>query len=470
MYNLKNHKNSYIVAAVVLVALIIGGFAYTGKLDFSKLTGAMPPPTNTATTVQGSLGVSVQSVTSDILFAGSTQQLVSRYTFRASNDSVTVKKLTVMNDLSGSFDTPVNTNAVSNVIINYPDVSGITQTRSGTLTNGMVTFSNLNFLISRNASKNFDIYVNVSSMGTIGETLSGKTFRFGIKDTQNTVATFEAVGASTKISTSFAGSSLIKPFAIRKSKPVFASVSVPPVLKNGENTLYGLNITAQNGDVSFGRLVFDITTSGLSYDNEDIRSFHLYRGTTMIQDTNVNIVGTDSNYFNNVDLQTSAIGLGMCDGGNNNGIKDGTYKVLVSFNTEEKVLKDSTQTYYLKATLVNSAPGSSVVTKVTTGDDNVALTSLTAGANANTGKIFVQGGSTRGIFSGGPVDFSLYPIATKGIIWSDRSAATHSYPTFYTVGFQTVMTSDTGSSDWTNGYLLKAGALPVVTLQSLVSY
>ena len=268
--------------------------------------------------------------------------------------------------------------------------------------------------------------------------------------------------ASGQVTTSFLGSSSVQPFVIRKSKPVFASASVPTVLKNGENTLYGLNVTAQNGDVSFGRLVIDVTTFGLK--DKNIHSFHLYRGAAMIPDANVNIIGTrtlskDNNYYSYpTRIQTSTLGLDGCDGTFQNGVEDGTYQVIVSFNTDEKVSKNTAQTYYLKATVVNPALGSVVTTKLNSQYDNLKLINLTS----YTGKIFVQDSPKKGIFLENPLEFT--DDTAPGIIWSDWSAATHSYPTLSTVDSQTLVVSDTGSADWTNGYLLKAAALPAVTL------
>jgi hypothetical protein len=474
MDNFKNHKKSYIVAAVVLIALIFGGLSYSG-FDFSKLTGALVSGGSykgtTGSSAATAVGVAKPALkisatntpSSDILSVGSTHQLVSRYAFAALNGDVTVNKLTVMNDFDGNFDSFYQPAvAAINVTIQYPNASGAIQAKTFPLSvsNGTVTFTGLNFGVPRGVTKNLDIYVDVGAL--VNDKFSGELLRFGIQDTLNTTATFEAVSASGQVTTSFSGSSSVQPFAIRKSKPVFASASVPTVLKNGENTLYGLNITAQNGDVSFGRLVFDVTTFGLK--NKNIHSFHLYSGTAMIPDANVNIIGIrtlskDNNYYSYpIRIQTSTLGLDGCDGTFQNGVEDGTYQVIVSFNTDEKISKSTTQTYYLKATVVNPELGSTITTKLNSQYDNSKLINLTS----YTGKIFVQDSPRKGIFLKNPLEFT--DDTGPGIIWSDRSDATHSYPTLSTVDSQTSVASDTGSSDWTNGYLLKTSALPAVTL------
>ena len=474
MDNFKNHKKNYIIAAVVLVAIVLGGLAYSG-FDFSKLTGAMvsggsykgtagSSAATAVSTAKPALTISATSTpSSDILSVGSTHQLASRYAFVALNGDVTVNKLTVMNDFDGNFDffyQPAV--AAITVTIQYPNASGVMQAKTLPLSvsNGTVTFTGLNFWVPRGVTKNLDIYVDAGAL--VNDKFSGALLRFGIQDTQNTTATFEAVSASGQVTTSFLGSSSVQPFVIRKSKPVFASASVPTVLNNGESTLYGLNITAQNGDVSFGRLVFDVTTFGLK--DKNIHSFHLYRGAAMIPDANVNIIGTrvlskDNNYYSlPARIQTSTMGLDGCDGAFQDGVKDGTYQVIVSFNTEETVPKNTTRTYYLKANVVNPALGSAVTTKLNSQYDNSKLINLTS----YTGKIFVQDSPRKGIFLYNPLEFTEND--DSGIIWSDRSATPHSYPTFSTVDSQTSVASDTGSADWTNGYLLNVGTLPAATL------
>lgn len=457
-------KKKYIVAAVILIAVVLGGLAYSG-FDFSKFTGAMVSVSKGPAPIPKRPILSISAVNvpaSDILVTGSSQQLINRYSFKALNDNITVNKLTVINDSKGAFDAPVNTNAVSLVTLKYTDINNVMQAKTASLSNGVATFSQLGLYAPKASSVNVNIYVDVNPMQAIGEELSGKAFRLGIKDTNNTSDTFEAVGVSTAQvinSPSFSGSSSVQEFTVRRSKPTFATAPAPSKLVTGENTLFSFNVTAnQAGSVSFGRFVYNVNVSGFSSVGDDIWRWSFYRGSTKMSSDNVNIYCAPANSANVRNLLD--YGLDQCDGVMDNGIANGAYNVIVSFNQEETISAGTSNLYILKANITNAGMGKSITTKLATGDDNVAVAGLTANnGNQNTGKIS-DIGANLALITSGASSFLNSTVTARNIIWSDNSADIHSYP----IISSGTVTNGTGSYDWTNGYLLKVAILPAVTL------
>ena len=407
------------------------------------------------------------------LVAGATNQLVSKYRFHALRESFDVNKLTVLNDTDGgTFDSVGATSAVSQVTIKYPDVNGVTQTKSATLTGGSATISGLDFHVPAGEDAFVEVYANVSTMAGVGASLSGKSFRLGIQEA-NSVSTFEAVGSSSSTTLNFtAGTEItngtsVNGFVVRKSVPTFAKASGGSTnLISGENTLFGLTVTADAaGSVSFGRLVFDVTPSGLTGTSDEVSTFRFYKGSSLINTTNVNIYGIGAT--STVDLSSG--GLAACNTGAA-GVEGETYKVVVSFNQEETVSAGSSTTYYLKATVAGVAGSSdSITTRLATGDEATVVSGLTTNnGNDNTGSVW--GATTNiGLFTTagaapcgtavGADGFAKVAGTVCNVVWSDKSSDTHLYPTV-TAG----TVSAAGSTDFTNGYLLKVTELTSSTL------
>jgi hypothetical protein len=67
----------------------------------------------------------------------------------------------------------------------------------------------------------------------------------------------------------------------------------------------------------------------------------------------------------------------------------------------------------------------------------------------NTGKLYVDGDATAGLFTNAS-DFSQLAGSDRNLIWSDRSATPHTSPSISNGAVQ----NDSGSADWTNGHLL----------------
>ena len=107
---------------------------------------------------------------------------------------------------------------------------------------------------------------------------------------------------------------------------------------------------------------------------------------------------------------------------------DGTTWVIVTFDQEQTVSAGSSETYSLRATVASSESDDSVSTRIAQGDNETPLSGLTALNQPNTGKIYVNGNAAAGIFTGAN-DFAQSLGTARHIIWSDKSAQSHLYPT-----------------------------------------
>jgi len=416
------------------------------------------------------------------VLAGSTMKLVSKYKFTALREAYTVNKLTVMNDTDGGVFgniAPGDTNALGQITVKYPDINGVSQTKTGQLAGGSSTLSDLGFYVAPgSAGAVIEIYSDISPV-SIGEAISGKAFRLGIRDTANTESTFDATGvASSTTLNAMAGSPVpfsnpgsVNPMVVRSVVPVLAKASVTNVgLGTGENLLYSLTISADGtgGAVSLGRLSFTVTNN-MAAPNL-VAPFKLTRGTS----PTLTVIdgGLAVGYANihlgttNADISTAGVVLAPA----------ASADVVVSFFKEEVITAGSSITYNLYGTVGAGAlvSGDSVQTKISAADEGVPVAGILAtsvcggGAqlcstgNGNTGLIFDNVAAGRSLFTVN-TDFFNKTVAGRAIIWSDNSADNSSYPTI-TAGAPNTVDVEAPATpfgyDWTNGYLLKAPTTP----------
>jgi hypothetical protein len=354
------------------------------------------------------------------LVAGTSSQLVSKYRFHASHESFMLNIMTVLNDSAGGFETAIDTHAISGVTVKYTDSSNAIQSKYAVLVNGIATFTGMGMYIPKDSDSFLEIYADINTRNDVGETISGLVFRLGIQETANTISTFEATGISSSIvvtSPLVYNSSSINEFVVRTTKPIFAKLAIGTNLSNGELNLYAVAISADvAGTVGFARLVFHYSLSGIT-----IASPTFYRGSTKI----INATVTD----------------------------DSAGHIIVAFDQEESISAGASINYYLKATVAGVSAGDYITTNIDSGDEE----SVT-GLDSNKGRIY----ATTGIFTTATTDFSILYGTNRSIIWSDKSADTHTYATV-TSG-SVVLGS--GSADWTNGYRLKAIELTSSTLSN----
>ncbi|MBU0705907.1 S-layer homology domain-containing protein [Patescibacteria group bacterium] len=380
--------------------------------------------------------------------AGSDEVFVARYTFRALYEDFSVQTVTIVNDITGSEmgDEAEGTAAIKNVILKFPDKDGKPVTEKRSLgSDGKARFSNLTFYAMRNEETFFEVYAELNSIADVGEGLSGEVFRLGLQDTNNNDSSFRAVGELSGYTVGYGGSRLsvsgsqVQPFTVRKSVPHFSMNDIPDTMLSGMNSLISFNVAADAaGSVSLARLVLELSVYDNSGSSLSLSDFRLYRG---------------SSYMNNVNIYdaTGSQDLTLAGGGS---LAGGTFFVIVTFDQEEIVSAGDSLNFLLKATVNSADKNDSVSTGFARDDENSPLSGLTAVNQPNTGKVFVNGDATAGIFTG-VNDFAQNLGTGRNIIWSDRSANLHLFPTVS----GGLVTSGSGSADWTNGYLLELSAL-----------
>ncbi len=423
----------------------------------------LPVPTPQALPMPAPVLTNMSDV--QVIPAGTQDHFASRYEFRTRLEGWTVRRLTVVNDTQNDgFDADVSEGnaVVSQVILMYQNEAGQTKRVAAPLTNGSATFSGLDFYIPKNDTRSLDIRADIASAAEAGSDFSGRTFRLGLLEA-NTPQTFEAVGAissatSNSLSTfQISGSHAILQYVVRDAV-IELGVNVPAekTLINGTNDAYTLTVSTA-GSVALGRLVFDVTQNGV----ESLDQVALFRGSTFLTPGNATSAGAVYLLWDagatSCFAHTTQIGpgTGMDCAGN----AASTGKLIATFSQEEIVV--GSQTYTLRFN-VNGASqaGDSVAVRLSAGDD-AALLSL-SGSGGNTGKLH-NGGLGSELFTGAS-DFFIEASALtdRNIVWSDRSADTHLYPAT-TPGNPPTLNS-AGSADFTNGYLLKANALPAFIL------
>jgi len=379
------------------------------------------------------------TLSSDLISEGS-ERLVSRYDFKGVFESFTIQTVTVANDPTGDDigDDPVGTPTLKTVTIKYPDKDGVLKMHEGALKgDGTVRFSGLDFHVERNEESFFEIYATMNDFSDFGESYSGEMIRLGLPTVNNTTDIFKAIGNdSSEVVTFGDGATLTananpENFTIRKTSLSFDTENTSGFLSTGTNDLLKFEITADaSGSASLGRMVMDISVEDNDGVNLSVDGFKLYDGPNVINDVVI---------YDATGAQDLTPGGGA--------LTDGVHKVIVSFDNQEVISAGVTKNYRLKADVSGAASDDSIVTGLAS--DDSALTGLTDLNHPNTGKIFVNGDATAGLFTVAS-DFSQNVGTDLNLVWSDRSFSNHLYPT---VAGGTV-TTNTGTADWTNGYLL----------------
>lgn len=447
------------MAKMLVLGAEAGGLWTTPAPAVPATPEEVSPPTEEPTTPESPAPQAVANpatVESDNAPAGATEFLVAKYDFKARLEGYRVETVTIVNDVTGDKlggNEVESTLAVKNVILKFPDKDGKLVVESMPLgSDGTARFANLDFFAKRDDETFFEVYVDLNPFSEVGDSLSGEVFRVGLQNVSNTSNSFRAVGDISGSVISGAGNAgslqiagtQVAPFVVRKSAPHFSLTAGSTLLTNGDNTLISFKVSADSaGSVGLARMVFDVSVSDAVGANLSLTDFKLFR---------------DSEYLRDVGIYDSTGAQDLTLSGNGS-LTDGISFVIVTFDQEEIISKGDVETYSLKASVIGPEHDDSVSTRIAQGDEESPLTGLTKVGQSNTGKIYVNGDPTAGIFTGA-LDFFQSLGSSRDVIWSDKSAELHLFPTIS----GGVITSDSGSSDWTNGYLLELTLLEDQTL------
>ena len=393
-------------------------------------------PPQPAAVSSGAWSISVVKPTSDsvrVLAPGISRQKIVSYLLTAQQERFTLNTLTIINDLSGAFDAKENAPAVKEVTVECSSAKSGMVRATGPLDKGALVLSNFNCNVRSNAPATLDIYVTLLPQLPAGPSLYGQTIRLGIQDPGSApnVTIFDAVGAISKAHANpqWVNAESVEPLMIRKSAPTFASVTdLSTALSIGLNDLYSLTVTAsKSGPVSLAGLTFQVSVSQPA--STTLSEFRLFRVDSLLKRSEV---------LANLFSERGNIGVDS-----NNSFTGGL--VGVSFNTEEIIPAGESQTYTLKAMVTGSVKSGSGVTTQPLGDSTLLAPPNSCGATPSMGKLYDTNGSALFGLDG---EFSFANRPKARVIWSDQSAATHTYPTVD----HGIVTAGSGSCDWTNGW------------------
>lgn len=151
-----NGDGELIAFAVASVANVTAedkdGNSITSITGTPNTTVSQTAGTYVGTSAGGSLTVSVDSATpkENILVAGATDQVISKYKFTTTDESFIVKKLAINNRQESAVTADLGNydNNVTLVKISYTNSLGVVETKTGTLTSGTAEFSGLDMFVA----------------------------------------------------------------------------------------------------------------------------------------------------------------------------------------------------------------------------------------------------------------------------------------------------------------------------------
>ena len=200
-----------------------------------------------------------------IVVAGTNDVSFSKFKFTGVDEAFTVTKVTFDNASSGYDD------AIVQVKVTYTNQSGLSVTKTGTLSSGEVTISGMDFYVPKDG----DAYLTVKAdLASISQTTSGDAPALNLSRDRTNDDEFEALGISSQTTLdddnpyvdgsltddSCAGNAM----TVRKSYVTITTPTVAPATYNNATaqTVYKFRATATGGSADLYELDFNVTTSG----------------------------------------------------------------------------------------------------------------------------------------------------------------------------------------------------------------
>jgi hypothetical protein len=276
----------------------------------------------------GSLAVAADAASPDagIVLTGSSNNLVSKFRFTATNEDFTVTTMTFSEeqaeDDTSSADSSAYANNIGLVRISYPNASNVTQTATAAMSGNEATFSGLSFFVPANSPKVVDVSVDVpgTDRDSGGSAASGEKIRMGFSNGDGSGSDdFRAVGAGSgdvldesdvsDVGDSLESSSGIATFVVRETKPTVSLASGSPSgakIPGLDEVLRFTVAAASNEDVVLSEMVFQLSTTdnngeGSTDDQPDWNECETDQdGST----NNINSAGADFAFYDYSDLAT----------------------------------------------------------------------------------------------------------------------------------------------------------------------
>ena len=323
---------------------------------------------------------------------------MGKFTLSAIYEAFTVSRAKII------VDTDTDDNFVS-LYLKYKNAAGDTVTSASLpLSDKVADFTGLTMYVANGSDADLSVYANLNAVATSGYADSGDLPRVALtyyKASSGSNPSWIGDDGGTDgedLSTGVQANQML----LYKTEPTVALKGSATGTLSNAPTLYTATIGASaKGDVELKKITFDVSTSMTAGDT--LNTFKFYRGSTNITDKVAieNASGTLEGTTYTIDNS------------------EANMEVTVTFGAgyEEEITKDTSQTYYLKATLTGT---------LATGDNVSCFIKDDADATSST-----------------PAAYTTVETATglNNFIWSDKT-----YPSSL---------HSTSSLDWTNGYLVK---------------
>jgi len=232
----------------------------------------------------GSLAVSLDGSTasSTIILGASTGVSMSKFKFDATNEPFVVKQFEMDNCVTTAVDADgdcadggaevAGSDAIAATVkLSYTNSAGATETQSGFISGGTVSFDNLDLYVPTESTRTVTVTVDTANVASTGAD-SGAAIQLNFDAEASGTATFEAVGSSsgetiteTNVDTYVVANDMV----VRKTKPTFSLASGSPSGAGipGSSEVFRFNVSADSrGYVTFEKVVFKVSTSDLDED------------------------------------------------------------------------------------------------------------------------------------------------------------------------------------------------------------
>ncbi len=335
--------------------------------------------------------------------------LMGKFTLSAIYEAFTVSRAKITVD-SGTDDD------FFSLYLTYKDAAGTTVTSSALpLTTGVADFTGLTMYVANASDANLSVYANLNAVATSGYADSGDQPRVALtyyKASSGSNPSWIGINAAGEDENLGANGKQANPMLLYKTEPTVALKGAATGTLTNAPALYAVTIGASaKGDVDLKKITFDVSTSLTSGDT--LNTFKFYRGSVDLTD--------------DVAIENASGSLEGTTYTIDNSEANMEVTVTVDSDTPEVITKDTSQTYYLKATLTGT---------VAVGDNVMTFIKDDADATSST-----------------PATYATVEALTTtydNFIWSDNTypSALHSLT----------------SADWTNGYLVDTLSTDTYTL------
>ncbi len=405
------------VAAVRYFAVAVLGAGITAYdtdsnlLTISSNVNALTSSVYQTVLTGGSLSMALDAASpvSDIVLAGTTNNLVSKFKFTATNEQFTVNKLQV--DLG----TAANEGSLTKVTIAWSGGSkeGYLSQSGGT---SSIPFTNIGWVIPKDTNAILDVKVDTKAIDQ-NQTETGRAIRMDLDGRYG----FEAVGQSQTVTTTIsAATTQGYAMSLRKSKPTITTSAYSATLGIQELNLYQFSVAAVQDAVTLKQLAFDVSVYDIN-TSISVGSFSFWKGSTQL------VVGTDiyigvTNTVVDSLATTTALGTSMTST---------TKTLIVNWlnNKETEIASGETITFTLKGYVAGvDAVGDSISMRLA--KEIATQTELTRG-------YAFRDAAARPLGVYATLDA---PVAS--LIWSDKAKG---------INHNSTEGSTAGSLDWANG-------------------